>query len=84
MKDSKSNTEATMTTTETTEPAEIIQKKITLASFYCELHNNNWSDKTIDFYWADHPKANPNAIPVEGSLRVLLILFDNRVLSIRS
>lgn len=52
------------------ETEEVILKKVTLANFFCELHNLNWSDKTIDFYWADHPKANPNAISVNGSLRV--------------
>ncbi|KAI4466160.1 cuticle protein [Holotrichia oblita] len=52
-------------------PQEVILKKVTLAKFDCELHDINWSDKTIDFYWADHPDANPNAIRVEGSLRAI-------------
>lgn len=45
-------------------------KKITLVKFKCDLHSVNWSDKTIDFYWAQHKEVGENAIPVEGSLRV--------------
>lgn len=51
-------------------PEEIILKKITLASFYCGLHSVNWSDKTVDYYWAKHSHFKSNALPVEGSLRV--------------
>ncbi|KAF2894051.1 hypothetical protein ILUMI_12121 [Ignelater luminosus] len=50
---------------------EKILQKVTLANFYCDLHNVNWSDKTIDFYWADHNKCTPKAIPIEGSLRAI-------------
>lgn len=51
-------------------PAETILKKITLAKFTCDLHSINWSDKTIDFYWAQHEDVGTNAFSVEGSLRV--------------
>lgn len=51
-------------------PEEIILKKVTLAKFHCDLHNINWSDKTIDYYWAQHQEVGDNAIPVESSLRV--------------
>lgn len=61
-------------TSEVTEKAssENVLKKITLAQFKCDLHAVNWSDKTIDFYWAKHPKVGDYAVPVEGSLRVNL------------
>ncbi|KAK5646531.1 hypothetical protein RI129_004995 [Pyrocoelia pectoralis] len=49
---------------------EIILQKSTFANFFCDLHPVNWSDKTIDFYWADHDACRLNAIPVEGSLTV--------------
>ncbi|XP_031345392.1 uncharacterized protein LOC116172334 [Photinus pyralis] len=52
-----------------TPPHEEIMKKITLANVTCELRAVNWSDKTIDFYWADHDACHLQAIPVEGSLR---------------
>lgn len=52
-------------------PPEVILKKITLVKFKCDLHNINWSDKTIDFYWAKHDEVGERAIPVEGSLKVL-------------
>lgn len=64
------------------EPTETILKKVTLANFYCELYNVNWSDKTIDFYWADHPKANPKAIPVEGSLRVYFLQVEGMLFAL--
>ncbi|XP_049823007.1 uncharacterized protein LOC109596357 isoform X3 [Aethina tumida] len=50
-------------------PQEEILKRITLANFYCHLHYINWSDTTLDYYWALVPEASPIAIPVEGSLQ---------------
>lgn len=55
------------------EPQETILKKITLANFSCDLHSINWSDKTVDFYWAVDLKNNQKATRVEGSLRVTSI-----------
>lgn len=54
-------------------PEEIILKKITLAKFKCDLHSINWSDRTIDYYWAQHQEVGSDAIPVEGSLRVVFL-----------
>ncbi|CAG9767630.1 unnamed protein product [Ceutorhynchus assimilis] len=51
------------------EPEEEILKKITLATFYCDLKTVNWSDKTLDFYWADHPRMGDRALRIDnGSL----------------
>lgn len=47
-----------------------VLKKVTIASFYCELKSLNWSDETEDFYWADHLDLGEKAIRVEGSLKV--------------
>lgn len=55
-------------------PLELISKKITLVKFKCDLHSINWSDKTIDFYWAKHEEVGENATPVEGSLKVLVLI----------
>ncbi|KAF7282164.1 hypothetical protein GWI33_003088 [Rhynchophorus ferrugineus] len=51
--------------------AEIVLKRVTLASFYCELKTVNWSDTSLDFYWADHPDIGNKAIMVNGSLKTL-------------
>ncbi|KAK9730175.1 hypothetical protein QE152_g15420 [Popillia japonica] len=78
-KKEKQVTTTSATSTEKVEvekPQEVILKKVTLARFDCELHDINWSDRTIDFYWADHPDANPKAIPVEGSLRAVQYAGD--------
>ncbi|KAL1491649.1 hypothetical protein ABEB36_012213 [Hypothenemus hampei] len=52
-------------------PKEMILKKITLTTFYCELHSLNWSDDSIDFFWADHPDIGAKAIRVNGSLKAI-------------
>lgn len=52
------------------EPQEVISKRVTLASFTCPLSSFNWSDETIDFYWANHPRCAKEAILIEGSLKV--------------
>lgn len=60
------------------EPQETVIKKITLANFNCELHNPNWSAKTIDYYWCKHEKFPPDkAVEVEGSLRVTFFTKSN-------
>lgn len=51
-------------------------KKITIANFYCHLHYINWSDKTIDYYWSDHPDIKTIAVPIEGSLKVFLLFCE--------
>lgn len=53
------------------EPREMILKKVTLANFYCDLHDVNWSDKTIDYYWADHPTIQSVAVSIDGSLKAI-------------
>lgn len=52
------------------EPQEVISKRVTLASFTCQLSCVNWSDETIDFHWENHPKCAREAILIEGSLKV--------------
>ncbi|GJQ67220.1 hypothetical protein Trydic_g8126 [Trypoxylus dichotomus] len=63
---------------------EVILKKVTLASFHCELCDVNWSDATIDFYWANHPKCNPVANRVEGSLRSLCYIAEKEAAPTKS
>lgn len=52
------------------EPTETIIKKITIGDFNCDLRNVNWSQETIDFFWAKHSAVGSKAIFVEGNLRV--------------
>ncbi|XP_030767863.1 leucine-rich repeat-containing protein 43-like isoform X2 [Sitophilus oryzae] len=56
---------------ENAEQTETILKQITLTSFYCELKSVNWSDTSLDFYWADHPDFGDRAFRVDGSLEAL-------------
>lgn len=56
------------------EPQEVISKRVTLANFTCQLNSVNWSDKTIDFHWENHPKCAKEAILIEGSLKVRYLL----------
>ena len=69
---------STQSTTDVSEieedPKEVILKKVTLATFYCDLKSINWSDSTMDFYWADHPDIGERAIRINGSLRVIMML----------
>lgn len=64
------------TSIEKKEPEEIVAKMVTLANFWCDLRYVNWSDETVDFYWANHPKCSNNAIAVEGSLKVRPALLN--------
>lgn len=47
-----------------------IFKKITICSFKCNLEPVNWSDDTVDYYWADHVDVGEKAIKVDGCLKV--------------
>ncbi|XP_050307235.1 uncharacterized protein LOC126743980 isoform X3 [Anthonomus grandis grandis] len=49
-----------------------ILTRVVLASFYCDLKSANWSDETLDFYWADHPNIGDKAVCVEGSLKAIV------------